>query len=42
MEWITAGINKAREGGVDRIVDATPFDTDRVVNKWQKFHAGIA
>ena len=32
MERIISGINKAREGGVNTIVDATPFDTGRDVN----------
>ncbi|MEJ2739857.1 MAG: hypothetical protein P8105_08545, partial [Dehalococcoidia bacterium] len=32
MDRIITGINEAREGGVDTIVDATPFDTGRDVN----------
>ena len=32
MDRIITGINEARDGGVDTIVDATPFDTGRDVN----------
>ncbi len=32
IERIVTGVNKAREGGVRTIVDATPFDTGRDVN----------
>ena len=32
MDRIITGINEAKEGGVDTIIDATPFDTGRDVN----------